>query len=120
MREKFPAGRPDFVGIEYHIARKILDQELIAWQPPGARFFGITMNLIEQKLVHHEDRTFDQPHVAVGCWSGPHLRAFKEEFESGLASGQLDIAEHEQKRQAAQIRYERTFWFDITKVFGAA
>ena len=111
----------DFVQLEYHIAKKIIFEELIVWQPDEAGFSGIDLELHRQNLLERDGRRFDHLCFEVTCWSDQHWEFLKREWEandSGMRDG-FDLEAHSVKRLASQVRYERDFWFDITTVFGA-
>ena len=58
VRAKFPRPSiPDFVELEYHIAQKIIYEELIVFRAPDDRFSGIDMKLKEQRIVSDGERT---------------------------------------------------------------
>ena len=110
----------DFVQLEYHIAEKIIFEELIIWQPDEARFSGIDLELHRQNLLERDGRRFDHLCFAVTCWSDQHWEFLKREWEpsdSGMRD-HFDLEAHRAKRLASQVRYERDFWFDITTVLG--
>src|SRR5262245_60754635 len=122
VRDQFPPQppAPDFVGLEYHIAQKIIYEELIIFRASNDRFSGIEMKFKLQQLIGDGERSYDCLNFAVSCWSDFHWGLLKKEWEdndSGRRPG-FDLEGHLAKRRAAQIEYERQFWFDITDVFG--
>lgn len=111
-----------FVPIEYHIADKIVYEELIIFRPKGYKFSGIRKSLKRQSLMTVGSRKFDKLQFAVTCWSDWHWEQLKDEWEAndfGNHPG-FDRAVHEAKRRASQINYDREFWFDISEVFNGA
>jgi hypothetical protein len=121
VRDLFPKGMPrDAVGLEYHIAQKIAYEETIIFQPKEIRFSGIQMKLQQQHLIRDNQKKYDRLDFSISCWSDFHWEALKQEWEEndfGERAG-FDVAAHVAKREAAMVCYERTFWFDITDVFG--
>jgi len=110
---------PDFVGLEYHIAQKVIYEELIICRANDSRFSGIGLKLKSQQLVTDGDKKYDYLNFSISCWSDFHWNSLKKEWEdndSGKRAG-FDLLGHLAKRDAAQINYERQFWFDITDVF---
>lgn len=121
QREKAPPWERDFVGLEYHIAQKIIYEELIIFRPKEARFSGIDLKLNTQGMTIANERKFDCLNFAVTCWSDVHWDFLKSEWERndfGRRTG-FDIEGHTAKRAAAKIEFERQFWFDITNVFAS-
>lgn len=120
VRAKFPRPLiPDFVGLEHHIAQKIIYEELIVFRMADARFSGINMKLKEQTTISDGERKLDCLNFSVACWSDLHWESLKKEWEkneAGLRSG-FDVAGHMAKRDATKIEYARQLWFDITEVF---
>lgn len=111
-----------FVPLEYHIVQKILYEELIVFRPKNYRFSGITKSLKVQHLVKRDDKIYDRLQFLVSCWTDWHWEQLKQEWESnafGMAPG-FDRTAHTAKREAAQVRYDREFWFDISDVFAPA
>ena len=122
VRDQFPKPppAPDFVGLEYHIAQKIIYEELIIFRAGESRFSGIDMNLkLQRCLTDDDERTYHCLDFIISCWSDFHWDSLKKEWEDndfGRRPG-FDLQGHIAKRHAAQIDYERQFWFDITEVF---
>jgi hypothetical protein len=120
VRHQFPRpSAPDFTGLKYHIAQKIVYEELIIFHAKDARFSGIDMKLKLQHLVTDGERKYDCLNFTVSCWSDFHWDSLKKEWEdndSGQRSG-FDLKGHIARKHAAQIDYERQLWFDITDVF---
>jgi hypothetical protein len=123
IREQFP--RPlatNFVGLEYHIAQKIIYEELIIFRAKDDRFSGIDVQRKSQELIMESDKLYDRLDLIVSCWSDAHWEGLKTEWEEndfGRRPG-FDVEDHLTRRDAAQVRYERQFWFDITDVFERA
>jgi len=119
VRHQFPrASASNFVALENHIAWKIAYEELIIFRAPDARFSGIDVKLKMQQLVMDGERKYDRLDFVISCWTDDHWNSLKKEWEDndyGRRSG-FDLASHFAKRRAAQIDYERQFWFDITEV----
>ena len=112
--------RGDFVSLEYFLAEKIVHEELIVFRASEERFSGIRLTLGRQMQVESGGRRYDALEFAVSCWADRHWDHLRTEWESngfGRRPG-FNISAHESKREAAQVRYERTFWFDITDVMG--
>lgn len=120
VRHQFPRpSAPDFVGLEHHIAQKIIYEELIIFRANDDRFSGIDMKLRSQRLVVKNEAKYDYLDFIISCWSDLHWDSLKAEWEDndfGRRSS-FDLKGHHAKRQAARIDYERQFWFDITEVF---
>jgi len=110
---------PDFVGLEYHIAQRIIYEELIIFRADNICFSGIDMKLKLQQLVTDGERKYDCLDFIVSCWSDFHWGGLKKEWEDNDAGQRpgFDLKGHIAKRHAAQIDFERKFWFDITEVF---
>lgn len=121
VRHQFPQSfQPDFVGLEYHVAQKIIYEELIVFRSKDDRFSGIEMKRSSQKTVSDNGRMFDCLDFVVSCWSDLHWESLKKEWEdndAGQHAG-FDLKNHAEKRRAAQIDYQRQIWFDISDVFG--
>lgn len=115
---KIPSA-PDFVALEYHIAQKIIYEELIIFRPKDYRFSGIALQRSTQRLVEDSTRKYDVLDFTVTCWTDRHWNQLKLEWEdSGFGTRQdFDREAHTTKRNASQIKYDRHLWFDITDVF---
>lgn len=108
----------DFVGLEYHIAQKIIYEELIIFRKEKDRFSGIDMKLRSQELISGNGKLYDRLDFIVSCWSDFHWEQLKTEWENS-DNGQLhgfNLENHNAKRKAARIDYERQLWFDITRI----
>jgi hypothetical protein len=120
VRHQFPRpSAPDFVGLEYHIAQKIIYEELIIFRARDDLFFGIDMERKSQQLIMDGEKKYDCLDFTISCWSDFHWDSLKKEWEDndfGRRAG-FDLEGHLAKRHAARIDYERQFWFDITDVF---
>jgi hypothetical protein len=120
--DQFRPGMPvNFTSLEYHIAQKVIYEELIIFQSKGDRFSGIKMEPTFQALKEDAGRKYDCLTFDVTCWSELHWDQLKEEWEendNGSRPG-FDLENHTAKRNASQVQYERTLWFDITDVFDA-
>jgi hypothetical protein len=123
IREQFPRpSATNFVGLEYHIAQKIIYEELIIFRAKDDRFSGIDVQRKSQELIMESDKLYDRLDLIVSCWSDAHWEGLKTEWEEndfGRRPG-FDVEDHLTRRDAAQVRYERQFWFDITDVFERA
>jgi hypothetical protein len=120
VRDEFPPNLPrDFVSLEYHIAQKIIYEELIIFRATNDRFSGIDMQRSAQSLVPVETRKYDRLEFLISCWSDQHWDWLKKEwgnYQAGLTP-RFDATLHAMKRKEALIQYERTLWFDITDMF---
>jgi hypothetical protein len=123
VRDEFssPQAARDFVALEYHIAQKIIYEELIIFRPKDFRFSGIEMKISKQGLRSSEDgsRRYDVLDFAVTCWSDWHWEQLKQEWEENDFGEHPNFSKeaHAGKRSASRIVYERKLWFDITDVF---
>jgi len=120
LREQFPPGMPpDFVQLEYHIAQKIVYEELIIFRPEDYRFSGIDMKLTKQNLAGVGGKQYDHLEFSVTCWSDWHWNMLKKEWEDSDfgKSPNFDREQHLFKRNGSQVTYERMLWFDISDVF---
>lgn len=120
VRRLFPVPAiAEFVPMEYHIVQKILYEELIIFRQKSRQFSGINKQLKMQSLLENDNRKYDKLEFLVSCWSDWHWDQLKQEWEAndfGMKPG-FDHAAHTAKREAAQVTYEREFWFDVTDVF---
>jgi hypothetical protein len=120
VRHQFPRpAAPEFVRLEYHVAQKIVYEELIIFRARGDLFSGIDMELTSQQLVVDGEKKYDCLDFTISCWSDFHWDRLKKEWEDndfGQRPG-FDREGHFAKRDATRIDYERQFWFDITDVF---
>lgn len=120
QREGAPPWERDFVGLEYHIAQKIIYEELIIFRPKDARFSGISLSLDSQATEIEDGRKYDCLNFRITCWSDQHWEYLKAEWEAndnGERPG-FDLIGHRARRESAQIEYKRQLWFNITHVFG--
>jgi hypothetical protein len=118
VRRQFPRpSAPDFVGLEYHIAQKIIYEELIIFRPRDDMFSGIDVKLKSQQLVAKAERKYDCLELAITCWSDFHWNSLKKEWEDNYERADFDMEGHLEKRETVKIEYERQLWFDITDVF---
>ncbi|HEY7664014.1 MAG TPA: hypothetical protein VH934_12930 [Xanthobacteraceae bacterium] len=119
VRDRFQRpSAPDFVGLEYHIAQKIIYEELIIFRAEDDCFSGIDMTPKLQRLIVDGEKKYDCLDFTVSCWSDFHWESLKSEWEDndfGRRPG-FDVEGHYARKRAAQIEYERQFWFDITEV----
>ena len=120
VRDQFPIPAvADFVSLEYHIAQKIIFEELIIFRKKPDSFSGIEIKLDSQSLSEKNARKYDFLKFLVTCWSDCHWDQLKKEWEEndfGARPG-FDAAAHAQKRQETRVGFERHFWFDITDVW---
>jgi hypothetical protein len=119
-RDKFPnPAMTDFIPLEYHIAQKIIYEELIITRPKNYRFSGIELNFKSQNLVEERKRKYDRLTFSIACWTDWHWDQLRNEWEKndfGRRAG-FNLKAHDTKRDLSQVRYEREFWFDIPEVF---
>lgn len=116
VRARAPRG--DFTALEYFLAEKIIHEELIFFRVESERFAGIRLSPGRQMLVEHDGRRYDALEFAISCWPDRHWEYLRAEWEGngfGRRPG-FSVSAYESRREAAQIRYERTFWFDVTNV----
>lgn len=120
VRKAFPVPAvADFVSAEYHIAQKIIYEELIIFRPKDYCFSGIDLKRNSQRLIEDGGRRYDILDFEISCWSDWHWEQLKQEWEDndfGMRPG-FDREAHAAKRNASQVRYGRQLWFDITEVF---
>lgn len=125
VRSKFSSVQAarDFVALEYHIAQKIVYEELIIFRPEDFRFSGIEMKLITQRQIPSDDgsRNYDVLEFAISCWSDWHWEQLRQEWEQNDFGENPNFSKdaHAAKRIASQVTYKRQLWFDITDVFEA-
>lgn len=112
-------GPLDFVGLEYHIAQKLLYEQLIIFRRSGEKFSGIDHKLVKQRLVFADERQFDCLTFEVHCWTEQHWNALSQEWTDSAfgTAPEFDQAEHFRRREAARVSYVREFWFDITELW---
>ncbi len=120
VRHRFaiPAAA-DFVPLEYHVAQKIIYEELIIFRPKVYQFSGITKTLKKQFLFEGDGKKYDCLEFLISCWSDWHWDQLKREWEAndfGMRPG-FDREAHAAKRESSRVQYEREFWFDISDVF---
>lgn len=119
IRSQFPRPQaPDFVALEYHIAQKIIYEELIIFRAKDDRFSGIDITRKEQRTLADGGKRYDCLEFSIACWSDFHWEILKKEWEDndGGRNPSFDREGHAVKRNAARIDYERCLWFDITGV----
>ena len=120
VRHRFSIpSAPDFVPLEYHIAQKIIYEELIICRPKDYRFSGITKTRKKQLLFEDGGKKYDCLEFLISCWSDWHWDQLKREWEAndfGMRPG-FDREAHAAKRESARVQYQREFWFDISDVF---
>ena len=68
------------------------------------------------------NRIYDRLDLIVSCssdahWEDPQAKWAENDFGR---RPDFDVEDHLTRRDAAQVRYERQFWFDITDVFERA
>jgi hypothetical protein len=124
IRDEFPPipPRPEFASLEYHIAQKIIYEELIIFRQKGDQFSGIELKCIGQRVIEYSGRNYDTLEFSVTCWNVRHWEQLKKEWEEndfGMRQG-FDCEAHSLKRSSAQVNYTRNLWFDITEVFNAS
>jgi hypothetical protein len=82
VRQQFPRpSAPSFVGLEYHIAQKIIYEELIIFRTKDDRFSGIDVDQKSQELIMEGDRIYDRIDLIVSCWSDAHWESLRAEWE---------------------------------------
>ena len=122
IRDQFKnPGPPDFVSLEYFLVHKIVYYELINTQDGLNKFSGIDISLSKQGLSSGDDKKYDSLEFNISCYSDLHWALLKYEWETndnGTRKG-FDVDSHFAKKASVQINYQRTFWFDITDVFGS-
>jgi len=111
----------DGVGIEYIFVEKRIYEELIIFQPKGSGYSGIEWNLLEQRLISYEDRSYDVLSFEVTAIPAADWEALKAEWESnnGFQASESELKAHEEKRSEKTIRYTTEYWFDITSFYGS-
>jgi hypothetical protein len=121
VRRLFPKmpGKPQFVPLEYHIAQKIVYEELVIFRPNDSRFSGIELQRKDQKMIADGERKYDVLNLSITCWSDWHWNQLKQEWKDndlGMRPS-FDREAHAAKHDASQVKYERQLWFDITEMF---
>ena len=114
------SGLPfDGVGVEYIFVEKRIYVELIVNRPTDQRFSGINWKLLEQKLTHENNRSYDRLSFEVTAVSDKDWKELKTEFEGpqGYGTDDFDIDVHNQKRLEKTVQFVRDFWFDITSFY---
>lgn len=114
-------SRPfDGVGIEHVFVEKRIHEEMIIFQPRGEQFSGIQWTLLKQSLVHDDARSYDHLVFEITGFRDADWEALKAEATgpNGFEHPDFDMQAHQNKRQAAMVRFNRDFWFDITSFFG--
>jgi len=115
-----PAIPFDGVNVEYIFVEKRIYEEMIIFRPDGEKFFGISWNLMKQRLMNEDGRYFDWLNVEITAFPNDDWEELKAEFEGpkGFGTPGFDAAAHEKKRLEKMLRFTREFWFDITSFFG--
>jgi hypothetical protein len=110
----------DGTGYEQIFIERRIYMELIAFPPEEGKYSGIQWARKWQKLVHHDGKPYDNIMEKVTAYPQKTWIALKEEWEGphGIADPNFDQEEHLAQRDAAQVSWEREFWFDITSFFG--
>jgi hypothetical protein len=106
VRDRFPdPGLVDYVPLEYRIAKKIIDEELVVTRPADSRFSGIDVQLITQSLSEVDGKKFDCLEFEIASWSERHWEQLKKTFEendNGTRRG-FDTDAYKQRILDAQI-----------------
>lgn len=110
----------DGVGIEYIFVEKRIYEELIIFRSEGNQYSGIKWNLLEQRLIIHEESIYDVMLFEVIAIPDSDWEVLKEEWESnhGFQRSESELKAHINKRNKRKIRYTTEYWFDITSFYG--
>lgn len=113
-----PQAARDFVSLEYHVAQKIIYEELIIFRPKDFKFSGIEMKRDVQKTIEDDHRKYDVLEYTISCWSDWHWEQLEQEWTENDFGERPNFSKeaHAAKRNASQVSYERHFWFNITDV----
>ena len=105
----------DWMSIEYAFIEKRIYEEMIIFRNVKEKFAGIRWNLINQELIHNNNKNYDvlvfnvegfQDHIFDG------LLARFEEIEKN--NRQELMTELDAYRESKIYRFKREFYFDIT------
>ena len=112
--------RYDFVSLEYQIAQWLLFEELIIFRERDDLHSGIEKKLKQQKMFEENGRRYDVLEFEVTCWHDFYWEKLKTEWDEAKANSSIDpsfLKDHEKKRNEAMLRFNRTYYFEITDVF---
>ena len=92
---------------------------MIIFRPEGERFNQIRWELAFQKLIHKNEKYFDQLIFEITAFHDSDYKILKEEYEgpNGYRNSGFDIEVHNNKREERIFRITREFWFDISDYF---
>ncbi len=102
--------------IEHVFVEKRIYEQLIVSRPHGDRFSGISWNLLSQSLFRDGDRCYDVLEFEVEALPDQAWETLKAEWEGpeGYGHPDFDVDAHNARREEKTVRFESTFWFDIT------
>lgn len=116
-----PKGPFNGIGYEYVFVEKRIYEELIIFRPKNERYSGIKWNLLQQKLIKHNDRRYDVLTFEVTALPDKDWEELKTEWD-GLNRDnfpEFDVDAHRKKKEFLTIHYVTEYWFDITSFYGS-
>lgn len=93
--------------------------ELVTLPKAEDKYSGIEWNMVQQKLIHHNEKPHDILEYRVTGYKDSDWRLLKEEWEGsdGIRNPDFDKENHLQKRDKLKQTIEMEFWFEISSFF---
>jgi len=110
----------DGVGIEYVFVEKRIYEELIVFRPKEDRYFGIEWNLLLQKSVRDDNKSYDVLSFEVTAFPNSVWQKVQVDLENHYKPQVSDIEIKTILKEYGenQIKYTTEYWFDITSFYG--
>ena len=117
-----PDSPMPFYGIGYEkifVERRIY-LELITLRPKDEKFSGIEWKMLNQSLVHYQEKPHDHLVYEVTGFKDADWNSLKKEWEgpNGFINLTFDEEKHLKKRDSLKQSCQMEFWFEISSFYG--
>jgi hypothetical protein len=106
----------DGVGLEYVIVGKRIYEELIIFREKGKKYEHISWDLVSQKLLKEDGRTFDLLRFKVVCFKEGSMNLLNEDLVKTLHDD-YTIEQHNLYKDSLEYYYYTDYYFDITSFY---
>ena len=107
------------VALEYFFVEKRIYEELIIFREPGQTFNGIKWEMLEQELIHKNDRQYDHLRFLIKGHTDKDWDYLNKIFEDNnkFIDDPEGFEKHLKENEELLSCYETDYWFDITSFY---
>ncbi len=107
------------VALEYIFAEYRLYEELIVFRTNGKKFAGINRELMSQKLLSLDGRSYDLLTFQVSAFLEHDFNLLKSRYQgpNGVSNPNFDFNAHQILHNSMLHTGTREYWFDITSFY---